>query len=116
MSNHDWSNTKWWRALLGPGTVRDALASSQGVFASVPDGDGWNELDKFTLPQGVLFQFRYSFGMGEYVHLDANYVEDLSPRLNRSGLQWRMTGIGREQIEARAQLKRSQEERHAYGA
>ena len=90
---------------MGPVSGFDHYGASlmqpgRGVYLSCPDEDGWTDFDKCGPPQGVLLQFRY-VGVGfRYTLLGANYAEDLSPYLNRAGMQWRITGIGKEQLAA----------------
>ncbi len=114
------SNSAWWNKLLGPFAIdRAKFAVSQGLpgqgfYLSIPDEDGWTSFSECGPPQGVLLQFRYNHGDGQYTSMSPGYAEKLSPYFDRAGMQWRITGIGKEQLAAYGHLKKPLEDGHAY--
>lgn len=68
------------------------------------NGDDWTDYTWQPAPQFLLCQFRRKDG---FAH--TGYAKDFCPEFNVAGLEWKLTGIAREQLdqmspEARAQM------------
>ena len=74
------------------------------------NGEDWTNHAAYPAPPSLLCQFRYSSVGNAYVeHVWVAYAKDFGPTLNIANLEWRLTGIAREQLdrmppEVRAQV------------
>lgn len=65
-----------------------------------PQAEEWNSINDSRPPRGVLVQFKQQFKSGLYTRWIGT-LEELGNVFNVAGLSWKLTGIGREQIEER---------------
>jgi hypothetical protein len=72
-------------------------ALSRGaVYGTGPDENGWTEYLSSNPPKNVLLQFRRRDSCQDFTWIDYN---DFHPEFNVANLYWRLTGIGRHQLE-----------------
>jgi hypothetical protein len=91
--------------------------------------DGWTNYAYQRPPRGILCQFERRPAFIEYDPVNGiplvsgnvtqrftGYVDDFGPGFNVAYLYWRLTGIGREELEAMPEQVRAQRERPALGS
>lgn len=95
----------WNKVVTAPLTRSASYYASHMGQATVtriePTHDGWYEWDVLPPPKGILIRLRYYDG-DHTTNLGIGYSEDMHRYWNLAGMEWCLTGIGREQLLARS--------------
>lgn len=68
-----------------------------------PQVDEWHKIAHAQPPRGVLVQFKQEYKIGLYTRWIGT-IDEIRPGFDLTGVSWKLTGIGRQQIDERAHL------------
>lgn len=87
--------------LFGPSGLDQGFRTNHWYLKPEADSEGWYAYINHPVPKGILCQFERRAGMsGEDQGRWVGYA-DFHPQFNVANLYWRLTGIGKMQMESR---------------